>query len=117
MRDRLLKRGAAKRLVAGLAPPFDRRVGQPRLREMMRRRFRRRLGGRGEAVAEDLGDAAMHQLAPALEQIFVSCVLNQRVLETILGVGRQALDQQDVGFGQPIQRGLQGRILHAGERP
>jgi|ERR1700674_435299 len=40
MRCRLLKRGAAQRLVAGLAPPFDRSFGEARLREMMRDDFR-----------------------------------------------------------------------------
>jgi hypothetical protein len=54
---RLLKGGAAQRLVAGVAPPFDGRVREPRLHEVMRQRFR--LGRRrcGEAVAQNLGDA------------------------------------------------------------
>jgi hypothetical protein len=34
MCNRLLKGGAAQRLIAGLAPPFDRRIGEARLREM-----------------------------------------------------------------------------------
>ncbi len=49
MRDRLLERGAAQRLVAGLAPPFDRRVRHARLREVVRQRFG--LGGRGVGKA------------------------------------------------------------------
>ena len=28
----------------------------------------------------------------------------------------QALDQQNVGFGEPLQRGFQWRIIHADER-
>jgi hypothetical protein len=39
MRDRFLEGGAAQRLVAGLAPPFDRRVGNARLREVTSERF------------------------------------------------------------------------------
>ena len=54
----------------------------------------------------------MQHLAPALEQILVSRVLNQRVFETIIGFRRQALDQQYVGLGKPFQSGLQRRVLH-----
>ena len=105
--DRLLEGGAAQRLVAGLAPPFDRGVGHAGLREVIRERFR--LGGRGvgEAIAQNLGDAAVQDLAPALEQIFVGRVLNERVLEAIIALRRQALDQHDVGFGELLQRRLQ----------
>ena len=56
----------------------------------------------------------MQNLAPALEQILISRVLNERVLEAIIGVRRQALHQQDVGLGKPFQRCLQRRILHPG---
>jgi hypothetical protein len=34
------------------------------------------------------------------------------VLETIIGFGRQALNQHNVGLGEPFQRGLQGCVLH-----
>ena len=116
MGDRLLEGGAAQRLVAGLAPPFDGGVGHARLREMMRQRFR--LGRRriGEAVAQNLGDAAVQNLAPALEQIFVGRVLDERVLEAVVALGRQALDQHDVGVGELFQRRLQRRIVHPGDR-
>ena len=40
MGDRLLERGAPQRLVAGLAPPFDREVVEAGLREMMGDDFR-----------------------------------------------------------------------------
>jgi hypothetical protein len=45
-------------------------------------------------------------LTPALEQILISRILNERVLEPIVGFGRQALHQQDVGVGEPLQCGL-----------
>ena len=115
MRDRFLEGGAAQRLVAGLAPPFDRGVGHARLREVMREHFRLGGGGVGEAVAQNLRDATMQDLAPALQQIFVSGVLNERVLEAIIALRRQALDQHDVGFGEFLQRRLQGWVFHAGD--
>ena len=31
------------------------------------------------------------------------------MLEAIIGLGRQALHQQDIGFGEPVQRHLQRR--------
>jgi hypothetical protein len=51
-----LEGGAAQRLVAGLAPPFDRRVGHAPLREVVRQHFRLGPGSLGEAVAQDFGD-------------------------------------------------------------
>ena len=48
-------------------------------------------------------------MAPTLEQIFVGRVLNERVLEAIIAFGRQAL--HNVGFGELLQRSLQGCIL------
>ena len=56
----------------------------------------------------------MQELTPALEQILIGRVLNERVLETIISFGRQALHQQDVGVGKPFQRGLQGSVLQIG---
>jgi hypothetical protein len=82
-RDRFLESGTMQRLVAGFAPPFDGRVGQTRLREVMRQHFR--LGRRSvrEAIAQNLGDAPMEHLPPTLEKIFVGRILNERVLEAI----------------------------------
>ena len=36
------------------------------------------------------------------------------MLETIIALGRQALDQHNVGFGEFLQRHLQGCVLHPG---
>ena len=98
MRDRLLEGGAAQRLVAGLAPPFDGGIGQTRLRKMMRQHFR--LGRRRlrETVPQNLGDAPMQHLPPALEKILVGRILNERVLEAIVAVRRDALDEQNIGL-------------------
>jgi hypothetical protein len=46
-----------------------------------------------EAVAQNLGDAPMQHLPPALEKIFVGRILNKRVLEAIVGAGGEVLDE------------------------
>src|SRR6516225_10724005 len=65
--------------------------------------------GRGvlEIGAQDFPRAPVKGLPAAPEQAVVSRVLNQRVLETIVGLRRRALHKQEVGFGKPIQRRLQ----------
>ena len=45
----------------------------------------------------------MQRLPAALEQAVVGRVLDQRVLEAIVGLRRRALDEQEVGVGKPIQ--------------
>ena len=101
MGDRLLEGRAAQRLVARLAPPFDGEIVEAGLGEMMRDRFG--LGAARSAVAQDFGGAAVQRLAAALEQAVVGRVLDQRVLEAIVGLRRRALDKQEVGVGKPIQ--------------
>jgi hypothetical protein len=66
---------------------------------MMRQRFRLGRGRIGETIEQDFGDTAMQNLAPALEQVLIGRVLDQRMFEPIVGLRRQALDQQDVGVG------------------
>ena len=62
--------------------------GSPASAEMMRQQLRLgRIAG-CEVVAQDLGDAAVQNLTPALEQILISRVLNQRVLEAVFGLWR-----------------------------
>jgi hypothetical protein len=77
-----------------------------------------RLGCRSvrKAVAQNLGDAPMQHLPPALEKIFVGRILNKRVLEAIGGVRREPLDEQYIGFGELFQRGSQRCVCHPGER-
>jgi hypothetical protein len=76
-----------------------------------------RLGGRSvrEAVSQNLGDAPMQHLPPALEKIFVGRILNKRVLEAIVGVRREALDEQNIGVRELFQRGSQRRVFDPGE--
>ena len=66
---------------------------------MMSKRFRFGVRAGREPVAKRLGDAPMQRLPTALQQIVVGTVLDQRVLEAVLGVGRPAFDDQDAGFG------------------
>jgi len=57
----------------------------------------------GVRVSQRLSRAPMQGLSAALEQTVVSCVLDQRVLEAIVGLRWRALDEQKVGVGEPIQ--------------
>ena len=54
-------------------------------------------------VAQKLGGPAVQRLPAALEQAVIGRVLDQRVLEAIACLRRRALDEQEVGFSQPIQ--------------
>jgi hypothetical protein len=54
-------------------------------------------------VPQKLGGSAVQRLPAALEEAVVSRVLDQRVLEAIVGLRRRALDKQEVGLGEPIQ--------------
>ena len=57
----------------------------------MRQQFRSGRSGAGKFVAQGFADAAVQKLAPALEQILISRILNERVLEVIVGIRRRAL--------------------------
>ena len=54
------------------------------------------------------------QEAPAFQQIFISRVLNERMLEPIIGLRRPALHQQDIGVDEFFQRCLQRCLLNRG---
>src|SRR5580704_17553868 len=98
MGDRLLEGRAAQRLVARLAPPFDREVVEAGLREMMGDDFRPGRGALG-LIAQDLGGAAVERLAAALEQAVVGGVLDQRMLEAIGRLMARALGDEEVRGG------------------
>ena len=110
MGDRLLKRRAAERLVARLAPPFDSEIVEAGLGEMPSDELR--LGRRALGlVAQNLRGAAVQRLAAALEQALVCRILDQRVLEAIGRPRRRALDDEEVGLGEPVERGLQAAVV------
>jgi hypothetical protein len=112
--DRLLEGRAAERLIACLAPPFDRKVVQPRLRQMMRDDFRLRRGALWN-IAQNFGRTAVQHLAAALEQAVVGRVLDQRVLEAIVRPRRRPLDEKDIGTGEPLKRRLQRWLVDFGD--
>ena len=112
VRDRLGEGGAAQSLVAGFAPPFDRKLGLAAQREMMRERLGLRRG-RGQ---QHFGRAPVKRLAAALQQAVVGGVLDQRVLEAIVGVRRDAFDEQQLGVRKPVERGAQRRLLQTRDR-
>src|SRR5262249_5468178 len=101
--------------LGALPPPWVGGVTRPRLRKVMRQPFR--LGRRRvrEAVAQNLGDAPMQYLPAALEKIFVGRILNKRVLEAIVAVRRKALDEQNIGFRELLQRGSQRCVCDPSE--
>ena len=103
MGDRFLECGATERLVARLAPPFDRQIVESSLGEMMRDRFR--IGGMLGVAAQDFGRAPMQRLPAALQQAVVGGVLDQRMFEAIVRLRRRALDIEQVGFGKPSSAG------------
>ena len=111
MGDRLLEGRAAQGLVARSSPPFDREIVEAGFREVVGDRF-----GLGLGVAEDLGRAAVERLAAALEQAFVGSVLDQGVLEAIIGLRACVLDDQKVGLGEPLQRRAQAGLVESGDR-
>ena len=50
-----------------------------------------------------LSSAPMQRLAAALEQAVVGRILDQCMLEAIIGLRRCTLDKQEVSIGKPIQ--------------
>ena len=106
MGDRLLERRAAQSLVAGLAPPLDRQIVETGLGEMMGDRFGLGLGGE-----QRVGRVAVQRQAAALEQALRRPRPGSTPLleahRRSLAVGRGAVDEQEVGFHEPIRkRGL-----------
>ena len=98
MGDRLLEGRAAQSLVARLAPPFDCKIVETSLGEMVRDGLRLGLG-----FDQRFGRAVVQRLTAALEQALVGRVLDQRVLKAVVGLRWSALDEQKVGVGKPIQ--------------
>jgi hypothetical protein len=110
MGDRFLEGGAAKGLIARVAPPFDGEVVEAGLGEVMGDDLRL---GRGAlaVLAQDFRGAAVQRLAAALEQAVVGRVLDKRVLEAIGRPRVGALGDEEVRAGEPVERGLEGEVL------
>ena len=71
---------------------------------MVRDRFRLGLRAGAEPVAHRLGGSPVQRLPAALQQRLVGRVLDQRVLEAVVGVRRPAVDEEDVGLSELLQR-------------
>ena len=85
MGDRLLESGTAERRSPALPHHSMARSSRPAFGEMMGDCFR--LGRRALGLShQDFGGATVQRLAPTFEQAVVGCVLNQRVLEAIVGL-------------------------------
>jgi hypothetical protein len=110
MRDSFLERRAAERLIARSSPPFNRKVVEPGLREMMGDDFRLSCCPLW-IVAQQFTRAPVQRLPAALEQAIVGGVLDQGVLEALGRLRRRALDEQKVGIGEPVQRRLQRGLV------
>ena len=90
--DCLDHRKARQRSLPSFAPPFDSRVWHAGLGEVMGKQLRLDRSSTREIVAQGLADAAMQSQPPALEQVLISRVLNERVLEAVVSIWRKALD-------------------------
>jgi len=110
MGDRLLERRAPKRLVARLAPPFDREVVEAGLGEMMGDRLGLGRGALG-LIAQEFGGAAVQCLPAALKQAVVGRVLDQRVLKAIVRLMARALGDEEIRAGEPIERRLERGVV------
>ena len=99
---RFRERRALQRALPRLAPPFDRRFGESSLREMMRQQFRLGCCPGREAVAQRFGNMAVQDLPSALEEVLISCVLDEGVLETVVRFRRKTSDQRNVGISEPV---------------
>jgi len=111
----LLKCRAAQGLIAGLAPPFDRRLGEPGLGQMVGDEFRLGRGSRGELAAQGIGDLPVQHLPPALEQGFVGGVLDQCMLEGIARIGRRPRSEQQLRLFELRQCIAQRRLIATGD--
>src|SRR5438477_5030703 len=80
----------------------------------MREHLRLGCSGGGKLIAQNLTRAAVQSLATALEQVFISRILNERMLKAVFGFRRKALHQEYVGLSQPFQLRLQCFVLHFG---
>jgi hypothetical protein len=90
MQDRFEIRRAGGGTLARLPPIADGRFDLASFRKVMRQQFRLRCGRLWEALLQDVSDATVKLLAPALEQGRIGYILDQGVLEAVGRLGRRA---------------------------
>src|SRR5580693_9251917 len=103
-------------VVARHLPLPDSLLFQIRLGVMMSEEFGLSLGGPWQAPFKSLGNLAMVLLAPAPQQRLIGGVLDQRVPETVIRLGRDALHEQHLRVGQLAQRRFELFIFCRGHR-
>ena len=84
---------AVHRLSASTAPPFDRRLRQPRPREVMRDDPGLAVGSLRESIAKAFGNSLMQLQPAALEKGLIGRLLDQCVLESIGHLGRRPVPE------------------------
>ena len=112
VRHRLLVREPPDRAHAGQVPVVQRRRVLAGRGEVLREQFGLGLDRRREVVGQHLCDLRVQRLAPRLQQRVVGGVAQQRVLEGVGRLRRQAAPEREAGFDQLVQRGLErlGRV-------
>ena len=100
---RLYVRGSGGREVTGPEPVWNGLLCQSRLAKMTCNELRLRFDQLWKPSFDRCGDPPVQFLAAALEQALLGRVLDQRMLEAIMGLRRSALDKQKIGVGEPVQ--------------
>ena len=114
--DRFRQRRALTRPPPRLVPVFDRLLGEPRLRAVVRQKFWLHVRRLRESLLEDARDAGVQLLAAGLEQRLIGGVLDQRVLEAVGGLGRRAAAEHQLGCDQLVEGGAQLVLGPVGDR-
>jgi hypothetical protein len=78
--------------------------------EVMSEYFRLGLGPIRAALLENLADPGVQLMASAVQKRGVSGILNQAMLEPVAGFRRGAAAEDELGCGEPIERGLEAGL-------
>src|SRR5665213_3644505 len=105
MSDRLNMRGPGRGALPGSRPERDRLGGGAALCQVMRQQFGFLLLQLRKAFAQDRGDLPMQYLALTLQHRLIGGVSNERMLEQVFAVRRQAVTFDQARPGQ-IQQSL-----------
>ena len=102
MRNRLLERRTAQSVLSRVAPPFDCQIFDAGRSEMTSDRLRFRL-----SRDERRGRASVQRLTTASQEAVVGRVLNQRMLEAVGRLWRDAIDEEKVCVHETSQGGFE----------
>ena len=94
--------GGARAHTLASSHPVGHGLGrESRLSIVMGQNFRLRFSCIGELLAKNIRNASMEFAPAGLEQRLVRCVLDQRVLERIVRLGRNPANVNQFGVGPP----------------